>query len=139
MQVGSMDTIVGRVIRVDRSGRSFTVVSTTHGRGGAITTKKHTVNLGRETAFISKGKRKVKSSAAKLRPGVDIIARLGPSSSGEGLRAYEVWHQTTSGGAVYLTAAECKNLGGTVETDTDCGFEKRCKTAGGSMCIDEVS
>lgn len=132
-----MKTIIGTVEAVQPGARSVTVSAIVQGPGGRVA-RTFRVAWSGSTSFFSKSRRRTRSNADKLRAGsrVVLIARPGPGGK---LLATEVWHPTGSG-VLELTASECRNLGGTVTNDGECpqlGGKRRCKTAGGSMCITE--
>ena len=130
-----MRAILGKVAALDARTKTLTV-SVVQRSGGRDRTKKFEVSWSRNTAFASKGKRKVQSSPEKIRPGMNVIVQL----EGAGGRADVVWHEPVRSGVIALTATECKLLGGKVVTDYACPGEgglKRCNTAGGTMCVTE--
>lgn len=50
-----MKTVIGRVLDMDPSGKSFTVVATHHDRRGGITSQQHTVRVSRGHQLLLEG------------------------------------------------------------------------------------
>jgi hypothetical protein len=149
----AMKAIIGTVTAVNDRAKTFTVSVETKQRGREIS-KQFNISSSTRTAFIRKGKRKVRSSLEKMRVGMSVIVGLedGVALAGPRLPAIEVWHppiRPSSGTkGIPLTRTECKNLGGKLEKDSSCPstepadvlseWRVRCRTAAGSMCVDEA-
>jgi hypothetical protein len=147
-----MKAIIGTVTAVDGRGKAFTVSVTTK-RGNRTTAKEFTISSSRGATFIRRGQRKAGSSLAKMRAGMTVIVQVEDTVklTGARLPAVEVWHspiRPSSGTkGIPLTRRECGNLGGKLENDQNCphttpvggppGGRVRCRTAAGSMCVDE--
>jgi hypothetical protein len=141
---GAMEAIAGNITAVDQRAKTITVTTVTK-RGRRETTTDFEVPWSRNTAFVSKGKRKLTSRAERLRLGMDVIVQF----PGPGLPADVVWHPP-GGGVIGLTIRECRDLGGEIETDGSCpelgsvpsnqSIRRRCriKATGGSTCITDL-
>jgi hypothetical protein len=131
-----MRTIIGMVAGLDARAKTLTVVSTRRA-DGRTRTRMSTVPWSGATDFRRKGLRNARSTPERIKLGMNVVITLDGGS-----RAATVWHPLVSG-VLQLSAAECKNLGGTVSSDSDCpsinGTRRRCTTGGGTLCIDELS
>lgn len=136
-----MKAIIGEVTAIDARRKNLMVSAVLSGPGGRDKKKKFEVPWSRDTVFMSKGKRKVRSSAAKIKPGMNVIVQL----EGPRFPAGVVWHEPTLG-PIALTVRECRDLGGEIVADGSCpnvseaggNIRQRCKTAGGSSCITKL-
>jgi hypothetical protein len=136
-----MKTILGKVTSLDVATKTFTVTSVTGRAGGRTRTKKFEVSWSGDSSFLTKGRRKLRSSPGRIRIGMNVIVQL-PRLD----RPIDTVWLPPGDGTIYLTVRECRDLGGEVVSDGSCpelgaqpdvnSVRKRCKITGhGSSCI----